>query len=82
MAEKQTVAQSGEAQTRDVDQFETLLKKSFKPRNDSAASEVNNAVQALVQQALQDSTLVKDDVLDTIEFHDSQTGPATDHPAQ
>jgi type VI secretion system protein ImpC len=67
MADKQTVQKSGEVQTRDVDQFESLLKKSFKPRNDSAASEVNNAVQALVQQALQDSTLVKDDVLDTID---------------
>ena len=67
MAEKQAVAKSGEVQTADVDQFEALLKKSFKPRNDSAASEVNNAVQALVQQALQDATLVKGDVLDTID---------------
>ena len=67
MADKQAVVKSGEVQTRDVDQFEALLKKSFKPRNDSAASEVNNAVQALVQQALQDTTLVKDDVLDTID---------------
>ena len=67
MAEKQAVEKNGEVQTREVDQFESLLKKSFKPRNDSAASEVNNAVQALVQQALQDTTLVKDDVLDTID---------------
>ena len=67
MAEKQAAAKSGEVQTADVDQFEALLKKSFKPRNDSAASEVNNAVQALVQQALQDATLVKGDVLDTID---------------
>ncbi len=67
MAEKQAVEKSGEVQTRDVDQFENLLKKSFKPRNEGAASEVNNAVQALVQQALQDTTLVKDDVLDTLD---------------
>ena len=67
MAEKQAVEKSGEVQTRDVDQFENLLKKSFKPRNDGAASEVNNAVQALVQQALQDTSLVKDDVLDTLD---------------
>ena len=66
MAEKQ-VAKSGEVRTADLDQFDTLLKKSFKPRNESAATEVQTAVQALVEQALQDTTLVKSDVLDTIE---------------
>jgi len=44
-----------------------LLARSFKPRNESAATEVQTAVQALVEQALQDTTLVKSDVLDTIE---------------
>jgi type VI secretion system protein ImpC len=66
MAEKQA-AKSGEVRTTDLDQFDTLLKKSFKPRNESAATEVQTAVQALVEQALQDTTLVKSDVLDTIE---------------
>ena len=66
MAEKQ-VAKSGEVRTADLDQFDTLLKKSFKPRNESAATEVQTAVQALVEQALQDTTLVKSDVLDTLE---------------
>jgi type VI secretion system protein ImpC len=66
MAEKQA-AKSGEVRTTDLDQFDTLLKKSFKPRNESAATEVQTAVQALVEQALQDTTLVKSDVLDTLE---------------
>ena len=46
------------------DEFATLLKQSFKPRSERAASEVENAVATLVQQALSDSTVVKDDVLE------------------
>ncbi len=67
MADKSAQQQGAATEIRELDQFEALLKKSFKPRNDSAAAEVQNAVQALVQQALQDTTLVKDDVLDTID---------------
>src|SRR5215207_3005082 len=59
--------QSTGTETRDVDEFATVLKQSFKPRTERAASEVENAVTTLVQQALEDSTLIKDDVLDTIE---------------
>jgi type VI secretion system protein ImpC len=60
MAEKSAV-QPGSAVTeiRDPEAFSALLKKSFKPRNDSAAAEVENAVAALVQQALEDTSLVK-----------------------
>jgi type VI secretion system protein ImpC len=53
--------------TRDPDEFASLLKQSFKPRTERAATEVDNAVTTLVQQALADSTVIKDDVLDTIE---------------
>jgi type VI secretion system protein ImpC len=68
MAEKETVRQGGaQAETRDPEAFSALLKKSFKPRNDSAAAEVENAVGALVRQALEDTSLIKDDVLDTID---------------
>ena len=52
---------------RDAESFSALLKKSFKPRNERHAAEVENAVSALVQQALADTSLVKDDVLDTID---------------
>ena len=68
MAEKSSVQTGGATtDTRDPEAFSALLKKSFKPRNDSAAAEVENAVAALVQQALADTSLVKDDVLDTID---------------
>lgn len=51
----------------DVDEFSTILKQSFKPRSERAATEVENAVNTLVQQALADTSLIKEDVLDTIE---------------
>ena len=49
------------------DDFSAVLKQSFKPRSERAATEVENAVTTLVEQALADTTLVKEDVLDTIE---------------
>jgi type VI secretion system protein ImpC len=58
---------SAETAFQDPDEFSTLLKQSFKPRSERAASEVENAVNTLVQQALADTSIIKDDVLDTIE---------------
>ena len=54
-------------QTTEAEEFSSLLKQSFKPRTERAASEVESAVGALVRQALSDASLIKDDVLDTIE---------------
>jgi type VI secretion system protein ImpC len=54
-------------ETRDPDEFSTILKQSFKPRSERAAAEVENAVATLVQQALADTSVIKDHVLDTIE---------------
>lgn len=54
-------------QTTDADEFAALLQQSFKPRTDRAATEVENAVGTLVREALSNSELIKDDVLDTIE---------------
>src|SRR4051812_7740203 len=54
-------------ETRSPDEFADLLKQSFKPRSERAATEVENAVNTLVTQALSDTTLIKEDVLDTIE---------------
>jgi len=54
-------------ETRDPDAFATLLKQSFKPRTERAATEVENAVATLVNQALADTTLIQSDVIDTIE---------------
>ncbi|HLH51343.1 MAG TPA: type VI secretion system contractile sheath large subunit [Roseiarcus sp.] len=65
--EQKTSAQAGAASVVEVEDFTTLLKRNFKPRSDRAATEVENAVQTLVNEALADSTVVKGDVIDTIE---------------
>lgn len=57
----------GAAGVAEIDEFAAILKQSFKPRSERAAVEVENAVQTLVSQALSDSTVIKGDVLDTIE---------------
>ena len=70
MASPQTEAAAAQPQGQglaEVDDISDILKQSFKPRSEQAATEVENAVQTLVTQALSDSSLVKDDVLSTIE---------------
>jgi type VI secretion system protein ImpC len=59
--------QTALVETREPDEFQELLKQSFKPRTERAATEVENAINTLVMQALADSSLVKNDVLDTLE---------------
>jgi type VI secretion system protein ImpC len=54
-------------QTSEADEFASLLKQSFKPRTERAATEVENAVSTLVTEALKDGSTIKGDVLDTIE---------------
>src|SRR5260370_1629767 len=54
-------------ETREADEFAALLKQSFKPRTERAATEVENAVKTLVDQALVDTSLIKTDAMDTIE---------------
>jgi type VI secretion system protein ImpC len=58
---------SPQGETREVDEFATLLKQSFKPRTERGAEEVENAVATLVTQALADETIIRDDVLETID---------------
>jgi type VI secretion system protein ImpC len=53
--------------TGEVDDFSALLKQTFKPRTERAETEIDNAVTTLVKQALADTSLIKDDVLDTID---------------
>ena len=66
-AQEEQKARGGETALAEADEFSSLLKQNFKPRTERAASEVESAVQTLVTQALADSTVVKDQVLDTIE---------------
>ena len=56
-----------QVETVEADEFAALLKQSFKPRTERAATEVENAVSTLVQEALKDTSVIKSDVLDTIE---------------
>jgi type VI secretion system protein ImpC len=58
---------AGATSLAEADDFAAILKQNFKPRSERAATEVENAVQTLVSQALADSTVVKADVIDTIE---------------
>ena len=68
MATKETSkTEAAQGETREIDEFEGLLKQNFKPRSERAATEVENAVSTLVQQALEDTSLIKDDVLDTLD---------------
>ena len=55
------------AATLEVNEFESLLKKEFKPKSDQAHQAVQNAVQTLAAQALQSTTLISDDAIKTIE---------------
>jgi type VI secretion system protein ImpC len=69
MATETTTARSLEqagVETHGADEFAALLKQSFKPRTELAATEVENAVNTLIEQALADTSLIKSDVLDTI----------------
>jgi type VI secretion system protein ImpC len=54
-------------ETTEAEDFTAVLKQSFKPRSERAATEVENAVNTLVKQALTDTSVIKDDVLDTVE---------------
>jgi type VI secretion system protein ImpC len=64
---QQEKAKSTDVAYQEADEFSALLKQTFKPRSERAATEVENAVNTLVQQALADTSLIKEDVLDTID---------------
>src|ERR1700679_202221 len=51
----------------EADEFAALLKQKFKPRTEEAASDLENGLQALVTVALDDESLIKGEVIDTIE---------------
>ncbi|WP_372890914.1 type VI secretion system contractile sheath large subunit [Rhodosalinus sp.] len=68
MAEEATQPAEGGAQTEAADSdFESLLQKEFRPRTDSARTAVESAVKTLAQQALENTSLISEDVLHSIE---------------
>ncbi len=67
MANTDTQAVATQTETREAADFTSLLKQSFKPRTERAATEVENAITTLVKEALKGEAVIKDDVIDTIE---------------
>ena len=65
MAELEQEKQGGEAAV-ELNDFNSLLQKQFKPQTDQAKSEVETAVRTLAQHALEKSTLIGSDVVESI----------------
>jgi len=64
---KAAATEAAEAQTIEMGEFEGLLRKEFKPKTDRASEAVQAAVQELAAQALQQTALISDDAVRTIE---------------
>jgi len=64
---KAAATEAAEAQTIEMGEFEGLLRKEFKPKTDRAREAVQAAVQELAAQALQQTVLISDDAVRTIE---------------
>ena len=56
-----------QAETIEAGDFASLLQKEFKPKSDRATEAVEQAVQTLAENALQNTALVSDDALKSIE---------------
>jgi type VI secretion system protein ImpC len=68
MAEAEHAQSGAEAQTAfGTSDFANLLQKEFRPKSDQAKSAVEQAVKTLAQQALENTALVSDDALRSIE---------------
>ncbi|MDO5622917.1 MAG: type VI secretion system contractile sheath large subunit [Paracoccus sp. (in: a-proteobacteria)] len=67
MAQNKQAEIAGAGQLAELDEFSDILRQTIKPRTDVAAQEVDNAVVALVREALDDQTLIAEDVIDTID---------------
>jgi type VI secretion system protein ImpC len=59
--------QATDAVAIEASEFESLLKKEFKPKSDHAKEAINSAVRTLAEQALSETALISDDSVRTIE---------------
>src|SRR3954471_21157533 len=59
--------QSSQVGTIEVSEFDSLLKKEFKPKTDEAKEAVERAVRTLAEQALSQTTVISTDVVKSIE---------------
>ena len=60
-------SQAAPAETMEMGEFESLLKKEFKPKSTKAKDAVTTAVQTLAEQALAETALISDDAVKSIE---------------
>ena len=67
MPETQTTPQAAAASTVELNDFEALLDREFKPKTEEAKSAVQQAVGTLASQALGKANLISDDVISTVE---------------
>jgi type VI secretion system protein ImpC len=66
MAELEQASQAAEGVTAEASEFASLLQKQFKPQTERAKEEVESAVRTLAQQALEKSSLIGSDVVESI----------------
>ena len=66
MSDAQQEAQ-GQSGAIEFNEFEQLLNREFKPKSDHANAAVKSAVQTLAAQALENTSVISDDVLKSIE---------------
>jgi len=63
----QKETQAAETVAIEPSEFDSLLKKEFKPKSDHAKDAINSAVRTLAEQALSDTVIITDDSVRTIE---------------
>ena len=66
MADAKAEEQAKGAETIQPDDFESLLKKEFRPKSDRAKAQVETAVSTLAKQVLDDKDLIADDAINSI----------------
>ena len=66
MAEAKTESQEQATESLEAGEFASLLQKEFKPKSDSAREAVEGAVATLAEQALRETTVISDDVQETV----------------
>jgi type VI secretion system protein ImpC len=66
MAEAEQSKEAAAGATGEASEFSSLLQKQFKPQSDRAKEEVETAVRTLAQHALEKTTLIGSDVVESI----------------
>lgn len=61
-----TAQTQGGTRTQEVDDFQSLLRKEFRPKTDRAREQVEAAVKTLAEQVLRDQNLIGDDAVNSV----------------